>query len=177
MFRSVSEETYKKMTEEIRYAILATDLATHFRLRAKILQACHGDNFDWNNPNHRYLLKANLITCCDLSGQCKPYSVAKKITENVYSTLTNLDLYKSIYIHNGYQFGDNKFLFFSLGEFYNQGDTEKNMGLTPLSMMDREKKHMIPADQVQFLSVVVEPCTEILMMLLPNTEQLNEECR
>lgn len=51
------------------------------------------------------------------------------------------------------------------------------MGLAPLSMMDREKKHMIPIDQVQFLTVVVEPCTELLMVLLPNTEQLYEECR
>lgn len=50
------------------------------------------------------------------------------------------------------------------------------MGIAPLSMMDREKQHMIPADQVQFLSVVVQPCTELLFLLLPNTEPLYNEC-
>lgn len=93
-------------------------------------------------------------------------------------SLLNLDLCK-FNIHSGYQLSDNEneaFCCFS-GEFYNQGDTEKSMGLTPLSMMDREKKHMIPVDQVQFLTVVVEPCTEILKVLLPNTAPLNEECR
>lgn len=69
-------------------------------------------------------------------------------------------------------------LFFSIiGEFYKQGDREKGMGLVPLSMMDREKSHMIPEDQVQFLTVVVRPCTELLKLLLPNTEDLYTECR
>lgn len=85
MFKSLSEETYKAMSSEIKYAILATDLATHFRMRAKLLQICHDNEFNVDEPKHRNLLKANLITCCDLAGQCKPYSVTKKITENVYS--------------------------------------------------------------------------------------------
>lgn len=85
MFKSLSPEKYKKMAEEIKYAILATDLATHFRLRSKLLQVCHDKAFNVDEPQHRYWLKAILITCCDLSGQCKPYAVTKKITENVYS--------------------------------------------------------------------------------------------
>lgn len=51
------------------------------------------------------------------------------------------------------------------------------MGLTPLSMMDREKQHMIPEDQVQFLTVVVMPCVELLKLILPNTEDMYIECR
>lgn len=74
------------MTKEIKYTILATDLTNHFRFRAKLLQVCRENVFNFEDEIHRTLMKANLITCCDLSGQCKPYSVAKKITENVYST-------------------------------------------------------------------------------------------
>lgn len=66
--------------------------------------------------------------------------------------------------------------FIFLGEFYNQGDIEKTMGLLPLSMMDREKQYMVPEDQVQFLTVVVKPCTELLKLLLANTEELYDEC-
>lgn len=81
----MTEKTFKEMTQEIKSAILATDLAAHFRVRAKLLQLCHDDAFNKDDSTHRELLKANLITCCDLSGQCKPYSVTKKITENLYS--------------------------------------------------------------------------------------------
>lgn len=94
MFQSISDETFKEMSVEMNKAILATDLATHFRLRAKLLQLCHDDVLTLEDPAHRDLMKANLITCCDLSGQCKPYSVAKKITENVYSELNLCKCYQ-----------------------------------------------------------------------------------
>lgn len=83
----MTQETYKAMTKEIKWAILATDLTNHFRLRAKLLQVCRDDVFNFQDEIHRNLLKANLITCCDLSGQCKPYVIARKITENVYRKL------------------------------------------------------------------------------------------
>lgn len=86
------------MTNEIKFAILATDLATHFRLRAKLLQVCRDNTFNFEDISHRNLLKAILITTCDLAGQCKPYAVAKKITENVYSTYVSRNLRKILQI-------------------------------------------------------------------------------
>lgn len=85
------------------------------------------------------------MTMADLSGLCKPFHVAKVLTDNLYR------------------------------EFYKEGDREKEMGLCPLSIMDREKQNMIPADQVQFLTVVLLPCALMITKILPNCGQLYKE--
>lgn len=87
MFRDMSDEMFKEMMAQIRSVIIATDLANYFRGRTRLLQICHDDSFAWEDNTHRNFLKAIMITGCDLSGQCKPYPVAKKITENLYRGL------------------------------------------------------------------------------------------
>ncbi|KAJ8934359.1 hypothetical protein NQ314_013400 [Rhamnusium bicolor] len=133
------------ISKEMKEAILATDLAAYFKFRGKLIQLVKENLLDWSNSRHRTLCKAIMMTSCDLSGSCKPFLIAKNICDNVYK------------------------------EFYNQGDLEKQMGLVPLSLMDREKSQMEPEDQVQFLTVVVLPCVELLRSFLPNTEDLQLE--
>ncbi|OWR51617.1 putative phosphodiesterase 10A [Danaus plexippus plexippus] len=58
-----------------------------------------------------------------------------------------------------------------------KGDKERRMGYTPLSMMDRRRSVNQPAEQIQFLSVVVLPCLLLLQNIFPNTAQLTENCR
>ncbi|XP_063909612.1 cAMP and cAMP-inhibited cGMP 3',5'-cyclic phosphodiesterase 10A-like isoform X2 [Zophobas morio] len=142
IYSNLSENTYRMINKEIKEAILATDLALYFKFRAKLAQISNEGLFDWGNSMHRTYVKAIMMTSCDLSGQCKPFFVAKRITDNLYR------------------------------EFYHQGDMEKKMGLHPLSIMDREKQHTIPEDQVQFLNIVVIPCVDLLRVVLPNTEDL-----
>lgn len=93
ILNNVSESEFKDINNEIKDAILATDLAMYFRARAKLLQICHENLFDWENKYHRFLIKSIIMTCCDLSGQCKPYSITKKITENLYSKFVVMPLY------------------------------------------------------------------------------------
>jgi cAMP and cAMP-inhibited cGMP 3',5'-cyclic phosphodiesterase 10 len=50
---------------------------------------------------------------------------------------------------------------------------EKELGVCPLSVMDRDKELCIPEDQIRFLNVVVIPCVELLRAMLPNTRELN----
>nr|AGC92727.1 phosphodiesterase 10a-like protein [Heliconius erato] len=88
-----------------------------------------------------------LMTTSDLSGCCKPFGVSKAIAESVYE------------------------------EFYDQGDKEREMGYTPLSMMDRRRSVNQPAEQIQFLSVVVLPCLLLLQNVFPNTLPLIDNCR
>ena len=64
-----------------------------------------------------------------------------------------------------------------LAEFYRQGDLDKEMGLCPLSLMDRDQTHVIPEDQVNFMTIVLLPGLEILRKLLPNTEGLYIEAK
>ncbi|XP_044757857.1 cAMP and cAMP-inhibited cGMP 3',5'-cyclic phosphodiesterase 10A-like [Coccinella septempunctata] len=137
----------KSFLEEIKEAILSTDLQQHFKNRKILFTTINDHSYEITNTIHKSLLKGLMMTVCDLSGQCKPFSVAKRITENVYR------------------------------EFYDQGDQEKKMGIIPLSMMDRDKENLVPEDQIQFISVIVVPATEMLKTILPNTYELNTECR
>ncbi|KAJ9591947.1 hypothetical protein L9F63_001549, partial [Diploptera punctata] len=147
LFDHFSPEVFRDLTQEIHDAILATDLALYFRCRTRILGILSDKEFDWTSGAHRILLKSIMMTTCDLSGQCKPFNVTIRITQNVYT------------------------------EFYQQGDVEKSMGQTPLSMMDRAKQYLIPEDQVKFVSMVCLPCVELLITLLPNCEALSRQCR
>lgn len=86
IYSNLSDNIYKLIAKEIKEAILATDLALYFRYRAKLAQICNEGSFDWSNSTHRLFGKAIMMTSCDLSGQCKPFQIAKRITDNLYST-------------------------------------------------------------------------------------------
>ncbi|XP_068082303.1 cAMP and cAMP-inhibited cGMP 3',5'-cyclic phosphodiesterase 10A-like [Anabrus simplex] len=146
IFASFDSTTFRELAQEIHDAVIATDLAFYFRCRSRLLIILDERRFNWSESSHRLLLKSIMMTTCDLSGQCKPFPIAKRITECLYK------------------------------EFYKQGDTEKGMGMCPLSMMDREKQYMVPDDQINFISVVCLPCINLLAELLPNTEILLEQC-
>ncbi|XP_047531073.1 cAMP and cAMP-inhibited cGMP 3',5'-cyclic phosphodiesterase 10A-like [Vanessa atalanta] len=136
-----------RIMQEMKYDILCTDLAVYFQVRAQLTPLLAERSFDWADNSHRKLLKGILMTTSDLSGCCKPFGVAKAIAEAVYE------------------------------EFYNQGDQEREMGYTPLSMMDRRRSVNQPAEQIQFLSVVVVPCLLLLQNIFPNTSPLTDNCR
>ncbi|XP_063891461.1 cAMP and cAMP-inhibited cGMP 3',5'-cyclic phosphodiesterase 10A-like [Helicoverpa armigera] len=137
----------QRIMEEIKYDILCTDLAIYFQIRAQLTPLLHDRVFDWNDNGHRKMLKGILMTTSDLSGCCKPFGVSKATAEAVYQ------------------------------EFYDQGDRERAMGYTPLSMMDRRRSINQPAEQIQFLSVVVLPCLLMLQNVFPNTSPLTDNCR
>ncbi|KAF5278629.1 hypothetical protein FQA39_LY00671 [Lamprigera yunnana] len=147
IFNSISSEEFEILSKELKKLILSTDLVQYFKFRTRLTQIYYEDEFDWSNPLHRDLIKAIMMTTCDLCGMCKPYNISKKMTENLYR------------------------------EFYIQGDIEKTYGLCPLSMMDRERSNEIPEDQAQFITVVLMPCVELLETLLPNTADLTEGAR
>ncbi|XP_026736253.1 cAMP and cAMP-inhibited cGMP 3',5'-cyclic phosphodiesterase 10A-like [Trichoplusia ni] len=137
----------ERIMEEIKYNILCTDLAVYFQIRAQLTPLLADHQFEWSDNSHRKMLKGILMTTSDLSGCCKPFGVSKAIAESVYE------------------------------EFYAQGDRERAMGYTPLSMMDRRRAINQPAEQIQFLSVVVLPCLLMLQSIFPNTHPLTDNCR
>ncbi|CAG9858267.1 unnamed protein product [Phyllotreta striolata] len=145
IFNNMTADDHKIMAKELQEAILSTDLASYFKFRVKLLQLITENLLNTANQRHRTLIKAISMTASDLSGNCKPFIVAKTICENI------------------------------LKEFYHQGDLEKRMGLTPLSLMDRDKSQMVPEDQVQFMTIIVLPCVDILINIFPNTVDLQIE--
>lgn len=58
-------------------------------------------------------------------------------------------------------------------EFFTQGDLERQMGLKPSAMMDRNRA-CIPALQIEFLTAVVRPAYVILTTLFPEAISLLE---
>ncbi|KAL1487955.1 hypothetical protein ABEB36_015336 [Hypothenemus hampei] len=84
-FYKISSKSWKEISTEIKQCILATDLANYFKVRMKLIQIIGDPGLDWNNRHHKQLCKAIMMTSCDLSGSCKPYEVAKLLTDNVIS--------------------------------------------------------------------------------------------
>ncbi|CAB3254314.1 unnamed protein product [Arctia plantaginis] len=147
ILNKLPEADQLRIMEEIKFNILCTDLAVYFQIRAQLTPLLADNLFNWQDSSHRKMLKGILMTTSDLSGCCKPFGVAKAIAESVYE------------------------------EFYDQGDRERAMGYTPLSMMDRRRCINQPAEQIQFLSVVVLPCLLVLQTIFPNTNILTDNCR
>lgn len=85
-------EVFKEFAKEIREAILATDLASYFKVRGKLEQLKNDNLLNWKNDRHRMVCKAIMMTSCDLSGSCKPFHVAKNICDNVLSKYFVLNL-------------------------------------------------------------------------------------
>lgn len=142
VFKDVSAEEFKIISEVMRHAILSTDLAYYFRVRQKLTPIINDGDFRWDNEEHKPMAISIMMTVCDLSGQCKPFTVAKRLTDNLYK------------------------------EFYAQGDMERDLGLEPISLMDRNKSFFIPEDQVIFLNVLVLPCADLIRKILQDSEAL-----
>lgn len=87
--------------------------------------------------NNKQLVLNHIIHTADLSNPAKPY--------NVYSKWVNL-VYE---------------------EFFNQGDLEKEKGLTVSLMCDREKTDIFKS-QLGFINFIVEPTFKLMLDLNPN---------
>jgi len=134
---TLSAKQYGHILELMEDAILATDLMLFFDNRAKLEEIIKNNKFNWSTPEHRKLVHRLLMTACDLCTSAKPWSVHIISVKKVYE------------------------------EFYLQGDEEKRMGLSPIPMMDRARKHELPQSQVGFLKGIVKPCYSVLISILP----------
>uniref|UniRef100_A0A1B6CZB4 Phosphodiesterase n=1 Tax=Clastoptera arizonana TaxID=38151 RepID=A0A1B6CZB4_9HEMI len=144
---NIKSQTFKKLMEEIYKNIISTDLSIYSLKRLQLVEILKNRTFSWDIENCRDLVKGALMTTCDLSLQAKPHILSCSPTLRVYE------------------------------EFYIQGDFEKEMGLTPTPMMNRDNMNDLSEHQNQFLSVVVMPCFYVVATLLPNTTHLFHGCR
>uniref|UniRef100_A0A914CD54 Phosphodiesterase n=1 Tax=Acrobeloides nanus TaxID=290746 RepID=A0A914CD54_9BILA len=95
------------------------------------------EGFDPSLPDHHYLFMCLLMTASDLSDQSKDFKTSKAIAENIYK------------------------------EFFSQGDLEKQMGNSPIEMMDRERA-CVPKIQLEFMDTVALPVFDYLSRILPD---------
>ncbi|XP_041358670.1 probable 3',5'-cyclic phosphodiesterase pde-5 isoform X2 [Gigantopelta aegis] len=142
IFKHLTSEEYKMVLGEIRHSILATDLALFFGNKAKLKDIVDKREFSWKNQEHRELVMAISMTACDLCAMYKPWK-------------TQLDLVNII-----------------MEEFWQQGDEEKSKGMTPMPMMDREKRNELPQLEVGFIIGICLPCYQILADVLLETKPM-----
>ncbi|XP_071807171.1 probable 3',5'-cyclic phosphodiesterase pde-5 isoform X1 [Asterias amurensis] len=142
IFKHLSSEEYKQVLSDVRQAILATDLALFFGNKAKLKTIVEANQFNWDNQEHRKLLRAIAMTACDLCAVCKPFEIQRQVANECFE------------------------------EFYSQGDEEKAQGRNPIPMMDREKAHQLPTNQVSFIVGICLPCYDLLSALLPSAKPM-----
>nr|XP_054772688.1 probable 3',5'-cyclic phosphodiesterase pde-5 [Lytechinus pictus] len=82
------------------------------------------------------------MTACDLVAVVKPFDLQQKVALEIFE------------------------------EFYQQGDEEKAAGRNPIPMMDRDRAHELPANQVSFIVGICLPCYDLLAQLVPSAKPM-----
>ncbi|XP_003386328.1 PREDICTED: high affinity cGMP-specific 3',5'-cyclic phosphodiesterase 9A-like [Amphimedon queenslandica] len=107
IFSNVSKEDFKRLRSGIIELILATDMSKH----SEIMTSFKGiqPTLDYNNNNHKKIIKQMLIKSCDISNEVRPTKVAEPWVDCL------------------------------LEEYFRQSDIEKSTGLPVTPFMDRDK--------------------------------------
>ncbi|CAC5410938.1 PDE10 [Mytilus coruscus] len=142
IFKHLTSDQYKQILGDIRQCILATDLALFFGNRARLQEVSDKNEFSWDDSEHRHVVMAICMTACDLCSMYKPWDIQLQVVNVI------------------------------MEEFWLQGDEEKSQGLTPMPMMDRDKKDELPHLEVGFLVGICLPCYELMAQVLPNTKPM-----
>ncbi|XP_063297298.1 cAMP and cAMP-inhibited cGMP 3',5'-cyclic phosphodiesterase 10A [Pelobates fuscus] len=147
IFSNLNSSDYEQVLEIIRKAIIATDLALYFGNRKHLEELHQSGALNYNNQVHRDRLIALMMTACDLCSVTKLWPVTRQIADDIYA------------------------------EFWAEGDEMKRIGISPIPMMDRDKKDEIPQGQIGFYNAVAIPCYTTLSQIFPSTQPLLKACR
>lgn len=145
IFQKLNADEYRQIISYIKHSILSTDLAVNFRQRSIFFPLVERGGLDPSIPDHRDMLKAMMMTACDLNGTTKPWEVQKEVVHLVTS------------------------------EFFQQGDLERTtLKVEPSALMDRQKVDELPALQVQFFESTGIPVFKALTQFNPKMKPLLE---
>ncbi|XP_029206417.2 cGMP-specific 3',5'-cyclic phosphodiesterase-like [Acropora millepora] len=147
IFEHLSPEDYRKTIKILEHAILSTDLALYFQKRGNFEKLVHSGSVDWTGDSNRQLLRAMMMTACDVAAITKPWELQQKVAELVAS------------------------------EFFEQGDMERfQLNSEPIPMMDRKKKDELPKMQVGFIDFICLPVYSIFYDLEPCLKPFYDGC-
>ncbi|KAL0125204.1 hypothetical protein PUN28_004382 [Cardiocondyla obscurior] len=96
IFESLNSNEYSEALDLLRSNILATDLASHFRI-IKTQEEMIRNGYNKEDSKQQKLLFEMLMTCCDLSDQTKDWKLSKKTAEQIFDEFFSQgDLEKSM---------------------------------------------------------------------------------
>ncbi|XP_054274469.1 probable 3',5'-cyclic phosphodiesterase pde-5 isoform X2 [Macrosteles quadrilineatus] len=147
IFSQLTSSEYKQVLGQIKHCILATDLARFFPYKTRLQHLVASQTFSPANPDHRLILQAIAMTASDLSASAKPWDIQFQTARVIFE------------------------------EFYEQGDAERQAGITPVPMMDRNQPELQAVSQVGFLMSICIPCYVLLSQLIPETKPLLAQCQ
>ncbi|XP_071169821.1 cGMP-specific 3',5'-cyclic phosphodiesterase-like isoform X3 [Mytilus galloprovincialis] len=143
IFQSLSSEEYRKVIKMLEHAILSTDLALYFKKRGDFKKIVDEGEKEFQEPIKKDLLKAMMMTVCDVAAITKPWEVQYEVAHMVAN------------------------------EFFEQGDIEKTqLGEKPIAMMDRDKQDELPKMQVGFIDAICIPVYKMFAELNPGLEPM-----
>lgn len=144
---SLRPEEYERVIQLLESAILATDLALYFKFRGQFFNLVEDHQTDWSKETDRDLLRSMMMTASDVSAITKPWEVQKKVAELIAN------------------------------EFFEQGDLEKaQLKITPMDMMNREKKEELPKMQVGFIDSICMPVYQAIAKVSTKLSPLLDGC-
>ncbi|ESO86557.1 hypothetical protein LOTGIDRAFT_71258, partial [Lottia gigantea] len=147
IFQSLSPTDYRNVIKTLEHAILSTDLALYFKKRGDFKSLVESGERDFDEPYKKDLLKAMMMTACDVAAITKPWEVQQQVAQLVAN------------------------------EFFEQGDLEKTqLGEKPMPMMDRDKKDDLPKMQVGFIDAICLPVYKTFAEIWPRLEPLYMGC-
>jgi len=138
---------YADTLNVIEEAILATDLALHFKHLGNLKMVANRGpkGINWEDPGDIKTIRAALMTGADLGASTKPWKVQKQVVALIAE------------------------------EFWQQGDLEKETLNAPSSdLMNRELSEIFPKLQVGFCENVCMPVYDALAQLSPELVCLKE---
>ncbi|XP_076074511.1 dual 3',5'-cyclic-AMP and -GMP phosphodiesterase 11-like isoform X5 [Mytilus galloprovincialis] len=144
---SLKPDEYERVIQLLESAILATDLALYFKFRGEFFHLVEDKQADWSKESDRGLLRSMMMTASDVSAITKPWEVQRKVAELIAN------------------------------EFFEQGDLEKiQLKITPMDMMNREKKEELPRMQVGFIDAICMPVYQAIAKVSPKLSPLLDGC-
>uniref|UniRef100_A0A915PFD0 Phosphodiesterase n=1 Tax=Setaria digitata TaxID=48799 RepID=A0A915PFD0_9BILA len=146
ILKCFSSDEYKEILGVIKHCILSTDLAVFTENKAELEGILADGTFSWDSVDHRFLVRAILMTACDLIAATKPWPLHTEAVKIIFE------------------------------EFYEQGDAERRNGHEPIAMMDREKANELPQMQVTFMKYICVPCYQLVVAVVPECQQLLDRC-
>ncbi|GIY28839.1 dual 3',5'-cyclic-AMP and -GMP phosphodiesterase 11 [Caerostris darwini] len=75
----LSPEEHMNVVHVLEDAILATDLSVHYKKQLSFIQIARKEHYNWKREDNRRLLRAMLMTACDIAAITKPWEIQKKV--------------------------------------------------------------------------------------------------
>jgi len=136
---------YRLIITYMERAILATDISVYLKTRSTYHTLVAEHKFDWDNTDHRTLLRSMLMTSSDLSSIIRPWEIQQRVAETVYT------------------------------EFHAQGDEEREMGHKPGELHDKSNAQKLPKMQLGFIDFICKPIYVSLALQFPELQEYLDE--